>query len=128
MEVYLARESKISRVLELEANVKRLSRPNSRLIAQIQRLETERNEIAQKLSQRCEQAAPPASQTTIYSIRDGFQTGIYAGLNLLALVVMGDMTWPVPVAYTLHVSLPGALCAGAWYLRGPHPLRRVRAG
>jgi hypothetical protein len=50
MEVYLARESKISRVLELGADVERLSRPNSRLIAQIERLETERNEIAQKLS------------------------------------------------------------------------------
>jgi uncharacterized coiled-coil DUF342 family protein len=71
MEVYLARESKISHLLELEADVERLSRPNSRLIAQIQRLETERNEIAQKLSknfQRCEQAVPPASQTTIYWI------------------------------------------------------------
>jgi len=29
----------------------------------------------------------------------------------------GDMTWLVPVAYTLHVFLPGTLCAGAWYLR-----------
>jgi hypothetical protein len=49
MEVYLARESKISRLLELEADVEKLSRTNLRSIAQIQRLETERNEIAQKL-------------------------------------------------------------------------------
>jgi hypothetical protein len=50
MGVYLARESKISRVLELGADVERLSRPTSRLIAQIERLETQRNEIAQRLS------------------------------------------------------------------------------
>jgi uncharacterized coiled-coil DUF342 family protein len=51
MEVYLVRESKISRLFELEADVEKLSRTNSRLIAQIQRLETDRNEIAQKISQ-----------------------------------------------------------------------------
>jgi cell division protein FtsB len=44
MEVYLARESKISRLLALEADVEKLSRTNSRLIAQIQRLERESNE------------------------------------------------------------------------------------
>jgi len=49
-ELYPARESKISRLLEFEADVEKLRRTNSRLIAQIQRLETERNEVAQKLS------------------------------------------------------------------------------
>jgi cell division protein FtsB len=67
IEVYLARESKISRLLELEADVEKLSRTNSRLIAQIQRLERERNEIAQKLSKvRISRSA--REQTTIYWI------------------------------------------------------------
>lgn len=67
MEVYLARESKISRLLELEADAEKLSRTNARLIAQIQRLETERNEIAQKLS-KVRTSRSAREQTTIYWI------------------------------------------------------------
>jgi hypothetical protein len=40
MKVYLARESKIPRLLELEADVGKLSRANSHWIAQIQRFES----------------------------------------------------------------------------------------
>ena len=43
-------ESKVSRLLELETDLEKASQTNARLIAQIQRLETERHEIAQKLS------------------------------------------------------------------------------
>jgi hypothetical protein len=45
MKVYLARESKIPRLLELEADVEKLSRANSHWIAQVQRFEAARHEI-----------------------------------------------------------------------------------
>ena len=59
---------------------------------------------------------------SIYLIEQRLPDGHIRCLNLLALVVMGDMTWPVPVAYTLHVFLPGALCAGTWCLRRTPPI------
>ena len=65
MKVYLARESKIPRLLELEADVEKLSRANSHWIAKVQRFEAARHEIP-KNSQRAN--IPPASQSTIYWI------------------------------------------------------------
>ena len=50
MKVYLARESKIPRLLELEADVGKLSRANSHWVAQIHRMKAARHEIAQQLS------------------------------------------------------------------------------
>jgi hypothetical protein len=50
MKVYLARESKISRLLELEADVGKWSQANSHWVAQIHRMRAARHEIAQRLS------------------------------------------------------------------------------
>ncbi len=48
MKVYLARESKIPRLLELEADVEKLSRANSHWIAQVQRMKAARHENPSK--------------------------------------------------------------------------------
>jgi hypothetical protein len=49
--------------------------------------------------------------------------GIYAGLSFLVLFFSGDVAGFggfFSLAYYLHVLLPGALCAGSWYLRRSH--------
>jgi radical SAM superfamily enzyme YgiQ (UPF0313 family) len=76
-EVYPARESKISRLLEFEADVEKLRPINSRLIAQIQRLETERNKVAQKLSK----VGTNRSTRELWAIEGGSPYDHIAGLS-----------------------------------------------
>ena len=67
MKVYLARESKISRLLELEANVGEIEPSKLALGSTDHRMKAARTKSLND-SQRGEQAVRSASQTTIYWI------------------------------------------------------------